>query len=128
MKKTGGQWFTGMEEPAFERPIQWEVKWWAPIPQQNEPPSAFTPAPVSEASRQVTENEAKQRLLAGDRIVFSMDGDEAWFADGDQAQCSDVVIDLRQKGYLTRRYDPECDRGFCWDEASPALRALAGGE
>jgi hypothetical protein len=36
MKKTGGQWFTGMEDPAFERPIQWEVKWWARIPQASE--------------------------------------------------------------------------------------------
>jgi len=55
MKKTGGQWFTGMEEPAFEHPIQWEVKWWAPIPEQNEPPSALTPAPVSveEAARTI---------------------------------------------------------------------------
>lgn len=39
MKKTGGQWFTGMAEPAFERPIEWEVKWWSPIPQQNQPPA-----------------------------------------------------------------------------------------
>jgi len=32
MKKTGGQWFTGLEEPLFQRPIEWKVTWWAPIP------------------------------------------------------------------------------------------------
>lgn len=35
MKKEDGRWYTGMEEPAFRRPIQWEVKWWAAIPNQN---------------------------------------------------------------------------------------------
>jgi hypothetical protein len=28
-----GQWYTGMEEPLFQRPIQWEVTKWMPIPQ-----------------------------------------------------------------------------------------------
>jgi len=76
------------------------------------------------APREVSEEEAKQRLLAGDRIVFSMDGDEAWFTDGDRAWCSDVVIRLRQQGLLKRRVDEEDARGFCWDEASDKLRAL----
>jgi hypothetical protein len=29
--KRDGCWFTGMEEPLFQRPIHWEVKWWQPI-------------------------------------------------------------------------------------------------
>ena len=32
MLKTGGEWFTGMEEPLFQRRIEWEPLWWAPIP------------------------------------------------------------------------------------------------
>jgi len=36
MRKTGGGWFTGMEEPAFTRELNWEPKWWAFIPQQND--------------------------------------------------------------------------------------------
>ncbi len=32
MQKTGGEWFTGMEEPRYERPLQWQPKWWMPIP------------------------------------------------------------------------------------------------
>lgn len=79
---------------------------------------------IEEAAPEMTEDEAKRRLLAGDRIVFSMDGDEAWFTDGDRAFCSNVVISLRRQGFLTRKVDEDCDRGHCWDEASPALRAL----
>ena len=26
-----GEFFTGMEDPRYGRPIQWEVKWWLPI-------------------------------------------------------------------------------------------------
>lgn len=37
MMKTGGVWVTGMEEPAFERELNWTPEWWANIPQQNEP-------------------------------------------------------------------------------------------
>ena len=36
MRKTGGEWFSGMCEPAFSRPLNWEPKWWAAIPQQND--------------------------------------------------------------------------------------------
>lgn len=36
MLKTGGVWFSGMAEPAFTRPLNWEPKWWAVIPQQND--------------------------------------------------------------------------------------------
>lgn len=36
MKKTGGLWYTGMEEPMYQRPIQWEVKGWMPIPIQDD--------------------------------------------------------------------------------------------
>ena len=41
MRKTGDEWFSGMCEPAFSRPLNWQPQWWAPIPQQNEPPRAF---------------------------------------------------------------------------------------
>lgn len=27
-----GVWYSGMEEPPFSRPIEWEVEWWMPIP------------------------------------------------------------------------------------------------
>lgn len=37
MKKTGGEWFTGMDGFAFERKLNWEPEWWACIPQGNEP-------------------------------------------------------------------------------------------
>ena len=36
MLKTGGEWFTGMEEPLFQRPLEWTPKWWAKIPVDNE--------------------------------------------------------------------------------------------
>jgi hypothetical protein len=37
MRKTGGEWFSGMCDPAFSRALNWQPKWWAPIPQQNDP-------------------------------------------------------------------------------------------
>jgi len=36
MKKTGGDWFTGMDNENFTRKLEWEPKWWAAIPQQND--------------------------------------------------------------------------------------------
>jgi len=36
MRKTGGKWFSGMTDEPFTRELNWEPKWWAPIPQQNE--------------------------------------------------------------------------------------------
>jgi len=36
MQKTGGEWFTGMEEPRYERALEWQPKWWMPIPTTNE--------------------------------------------------------------------------------------------
>ena len=36
MQKTGGEWFTGMEEPRYERQLQWQPKWWMPIPADND--------------------------------------------------------------------------------------------
>ena len=36
MKKTGGEWFTGMDDKPFTRQLNWEPKWWACIPQQND--------------------------------------------------------------------------------------------
>lgn len=35
MMKTGGEWFTGMEEPLFQRPLKWTPKWWMKIPNEN---------------------------------------------------------------------------------------------
>ena len=35
MKKTGGEWFSGMEEPLYQRPLQWSPTWWMPIPRDN---------------------------------------------------------------------------------------------
>lgn len=35
MIKTGGEWFTGMEEPLFTQPLDWEPKWWAHLPIEN---------------------------------------------------------------------------------------------
>lgn len=31
-KKTGDEWFTGMEEPLYQRRIEWDVKAWAHLP------------------------------------------------------------------------------------------------
>lgn len=35
MLKTGGVWYSGMEEPLFQRPLEWTPKWWAAIPGDN---------------------------------------------------------------------------------------------
>lgn len=37
----GGRFYTGMDEPAFMRPIHWEVTHWKPV--YNSPPPALTP-------------------------------------------------------------------------------------
>lgn len=37
MKKTGGEWYSGMCEPPFSRKLNWEPEWWANLPQQNGP-------------------------------------------------------------------------------------------
>lgn len=37
MLKTGGIWVTGMDDKPFTRELNWTPKWWANIPQQNEP-------------------------------------------------------------------------------------------
>ena len=37
MRKTGGEWFTGMEDPLYQRPLEWTPEWWAFIPQNIEP-------------------------------------------------------------------------------------------
>ncbi|MBV48197.1 MAG: hypothetical protein CMN10_07020 [Roseobacter sp.] len=51
--------------------------------------------------------EILQRLADGDRIVFSEDGEEAWFAGGDRAFVGNVIIEMRSKGYLKRMCDDE---------------------
>jgi len=35
MLKTGGEWFSGMEEPLFQRRLVWTPTWWAAIPNSN---------------------------------------------------------------------------------------------
>ncbi|EFL88333.1 hypothetical protein [Ahrensia sp. R2A130] len=48
MKRTGGEWFTGMDDEPFTRKIEWEVTHWACIP-QNFDPSAVNTLPKLEA-------------------------------------------------------------------------------
>jgi len=36
MRKTGGVWYTGMEEPLYQRPIEWQVTHWQPLPPTKE--------------------------------------------------------------------------------------------
>ena len=36
MLKTGGEWFTGMEEPLFTRRLEWEPDCWWPLPKAPE--------------------------------------------------------------------------------------------
>lgn len=38
MLKTGGEWFSGMEEPLYQRPLAWKPQWWARIPTDNDVP------------------------------------------------------------------------------------------
>ncbi len=33
-----GIFYTGMEDPRWKRPIQWEVKWWYPVSEDPYPP------------------------------------------------------------------------------------------
>lgn len=35
MLKTGDEWFSGMEEPLYQRPLEWTPRWWMEIPSQN---------------------------------------------------------------------------------------------
>ena len=51
--------------------------------------------------------EILQRLAGGDKIVFSQDGDDAWFAGGDRAFVGNVITEMRSKGYLKRGCDDE---------------------
>lgn len=37
MKKTGGEWYSGMDDVPFSRKLNWQPEWWAHIPQQNTP-------------------------------------------------------------------------------------------
>lgn len=47
------------------------------------------------------------RLAEGDEIVFSRDGDEAWFSKGDRAWVGKSILSLRAKGYLHREFHGE---------------------
>lgn len=35
MLKTDGKWYTGMEEPLFQRALEWTPKWWMKITELN---------------------------------------------------------------------------------------------
>lgn len=87
------------------------------------------PAPVSvteKTSETDDEAEVTRRLIKGERIFYSQDGDVAWLSGGDRAYVSDrVVWALRNNGALTRVSSEE-GRVSC-DEASDALRAISGG-
>lgn len=65
------------------------------------------------------------RLAEGDAIVFSQDGDYAWFSGGDRADVGDEVITLRAKGFTQREVaDEENYRGMSeQDVISDAGRA-----
>lgn len=74
------------------------------------------------------ESEILQRLADGDTIVFSLDGDMAWFTNGDRAFVGDAIMRLREKGYLLRKRDAVDDdddpRGIAeYDTISEAGRA-----
>lgn len=74
------------------------------------------------------EAEILRRLSGGDTIVFSMDGDMAWFTKGDRAFVGDAIMSLREKGYLLRKHDVVDDeddpRGIAYyDTISDAGRA-----
>ena len=75
-----------------------------------------------------------KRLAEGDTIVFSLDGDMAWFTKGDRAFVGNAIMDLREKGYLLRKRDVVDDdddpRGIAdYDTISDAgLSALAAAE
>jgi hypothetical protein len=71
------------------------------------------------------EGEIIRRLLAGETICYSQDGDDAWLSGGDKASLSErAILQLRKAGYLTRKNDDE--GRVSWDEASAALRAIVG--
>lgn len=81
------------------------------------------------------EAEILQRLATGDTIVFSMDGDMAWFTKGDHAFVGDAIMSLREKGYLLRKRDVVDDdddpRGIASydtisDSGRAAIMALKG--
>lgn len=53
------------------------------------------------------------RLARGDSIVFSQDGDTAWFSEGDRGYVGDEVMSLREKGFTMRvTLDDENYRGM----------------
>jgi hypothetical protein len=76
--------------------------------------------------------EVLRRLGAGDTIVYSQDGEVAWFTGGDRALVSDKAVwSLRNRGFIVRKCDDEENyRGLSeYDAISEAGRAaLAQGE
>lgn len=47
------------------------------------------------------------RLGSGDSVVYSQDGDDGWFTDGDRAFVGNEIISLRKKGLIERVCDDE---------------------
>jgi hypothetical protein len=48
MKKTGGEWFSGMSDEPFTRKLNWFPEWWSSIPNGNEPLHQNTPEDESQ--------------------------------------------------------------------------------
>lgn len=73
-----------------------------------------------------TERAVLARLAEGDAIVFSQDGDYAWFSGGNRAEVGNEVITLREKGLTKREVtDEENYRGMSeQDVISDAGRAV----
>lgn len=57
----------------------------------------------------LTTEEAKtlRRLAEGDSVVYSQDGDDGWFTEGDRAFVGNEIITLRRKGLISRVVDDE---------------------
>lgn len=47
------------------------------------------------------------RLNAGDSVVYSQDGDDGWFTEGDRAFVGNEIMSLRKKGFIERVVDDE---------------------
>lgn len=55
----------------------------------------------------VPERATLSRLNSGDSVVYSQDGDNGWFTNGDRAFVGDEIMSLRRKGLIQRVCDDE---------------------
>ena len=80
-----------------------------PIPAVSPPARRETWKEAAKVERPWVEDEAEilRRLASGDTIVFSQDGDMAWFTKGDRAFVGDAIMELRKKGFLLRKCDDD---------------------